>query len=213
MAYIKRLNISLKVLVCAFLALINSVPQISSPAYSQISPPSKAQQDPSKSARLSRVERLDGLYATLRMAENPKAASVIAEQIERIWEHSGSNTADIMLQRAKKAIEQKNYDLALDLLDHLIPLKPDWAEVYHRRAVVFFLIKDEDSAMRDLRTVLAKDPNHFQALAGLGLLLQRTGNEKAAFAAFSRAVEVHPYLEDLAEKVTKMRDMIEGQPI
>lgn len=183
------------------------------PAAAQGTPAAKALTEPEKPARQSREARLEALYAKLREAENAKAGAIIADQIERVWESSGSDTANLMLQRAKKAIEQKSYPLALDLLDHLIPLKPDWAEAYHRRAIVHFLMKDEDGAMRDLRAVLSREPKHFQALAGLGLLLQTTGNEKAAYLAFKRAVEVHPYLEDLAEKVSKMRVAIEGQPI
>jgi tetratricopeptide (TPR) repeat protein len=199
-------------LLLGFLACLG-VQAWDAPALAQGTPAVKTGVAPEKPTRLTREARLDALYAKLKTAENAKAGEIIADQIERIWENSGSDTANLMLQRAKRAIEQKNYDLALDLLDHLIPLKPDWAEAYHRRAIVHFLTKDEDGAMRDLRAVLAREPRHFQALAGLGLLLEMTGNEKAAYAAFTRAVEVHPHLEDLAEKLAKMRIVIEGQPL
>ena len=43
---------------------------------------------------------------------------------------------------AVEAMEEKNYPLALDVLDQIIVIKPDFAEAWNKRATVYFLIDD-----------------------------------------------------------------------
>lgn len=164
-------------------------------------------------AALTDAQRLDRLFARLKAAESAQAAKPFAVQIERAFERSGSDTADLLLQRIKQAIEAKKNELALDLSDYLITLKPDWAEPYHRRSIVHFLLRDEEAAMRDIRAALAREPRHFHALAGLGTMFRTMGNDKAAYNAFTKTLEIHPYFSDLKATHDKMRSEIEGKPI
>lgn len=193
----------------AFIVLIASaVPIGIAPAFAQ------ASTNPAlPEAQLRTAQRLDKLFERLGEAADAQAARGIANEIERIFERSGSETADLMYQRAKTAMEAKEFDLALDLLDFVVTLKPDWAEAYHRRAIVHFIRKDEDAAMRDVRAALAREPRHYHALAGLGGLLRGMGNVKGAYKAFTRALEIYPHMGDLKDSVEKMKPEAEGQPI
>lgn len=162
---------------------------------------------------LSEAQRLDRLFERLKAAPDANAAKLAAERIERTFEKSGSDTADLLLQRVKQTIEAKEFGSALDLLDYIITLRPDWAEGYHRRAVVHFLQKDTEAAMRDVHATLAREPRHWHALAGLGALLRQSGNAKAAYRAYRAALEIHPHFGDLKETLEKMRPEIEGNPV
>lgn len=157
--------------------------------------------------------RLDRLFERLKLAGNANAAKPVAEEIERAFERSGSPTADLIYTRAKEAMNAKDFDLATDLFDYVIALKPEWAEPYHRRAVIHFIRKDQDAALRDVREALAREPRHFHALAGLGGILQQYGDRKGAFRAFSRVLELNPHFPDLRDALEKMRPEVEGQPI
>lgn len=178
------------------------------------SSPAAAQQqaEPSPPARLSESQRLDRLFERLKAAPTAEAAKALANQIEQRFEKSGSDTADLMLQRAKLAIESKNLDTALDLIDFVVTLKPDWAEAYHRRAIIHFILKDEESAMRDIRLALAYEPRHFHALAGLGRLLQMMGQKKGAYQVYQRTLDVHPHFPDIAPALERLKKEAEGQP-
>ena len=92
-------------------------------------------------------------------------------------------------------------------------LKPNWSEAYHRRAIVHFLLKDEESAMRDIRQSLAHEPRHFHALAGLGQLLQMMGKRKQAYQVYRRAQDVYPLFPDLEKMLERLKLEAEGQPI
>ena len=141
------------------------------------------------------------------------AARIVAADIERALERSGSATSDLLFTRAKEAMQARDFDLALDLLDYLTALRPQWAEPFHRRAMIHFVRNDRDAAYRDIREVLAREPRHYLALAGLGGILRASGNAKGAYKAFSRALEIHPYLADIKEQIERMKVEVEGQPI
>lgn len=190
-------------LIAALIAVILA----SSPALAQQRP------EPAPATRSGETQRLDRLFERLKAAPTPEAAKSLAHQIEQRFEKSGSDTADLILQRAKLAIESKNLDTALDLIDFVVTLKPDWAEAYHRRAIIHFILKDEESAMRDIRLALGHEPRHFHALAGLGRLLQMMGQKKSAYQVYQRTLEVHPHFPDIAPLIERLKKESEGQPI
>lgn len=159
------------------------------------------------------AKRLEALFERLRDAENVAAAKKAEIEIDKIFERSGSATADLMFERAKLAFVTKDFPLALDLLDYVTTLKPDFAEAYHRRAMVHVLQKDEEAALRDLKLTLGRQPRHFHALAGLAMVLQALGDKKGAYRALTRVRELNPHFPDIAEQLEKLKLDAEGQPI
>jgi len=156
---------------------------------------------------------LESLYDRLARAKDGPEASAIVKQIERRWMRSGSETADLLLVRAGQAAAAKDNETALELFDFMIMLRPQWAEAYHRRATLLFSMNDHDGALRDIQATLTRDPRHFSALAGLGMIMQQVDNKKAAYRAFTRALELNPHMTNLKEMVEKLKPEIEGQPL
>ena len=100
------------------------------------------------------------------------------------------------MTRVKAAIEAQDLDLALKLLNSIIELKPDYVEAWNRRATIYYMKKDFGRALADIRQVLAREPRHFGAMSGLGMILQEFGDEKHALEIFRRALAVHPRLQE-----------------
>jgi len=115
--------------------------------------------------------------------------------------------------RVKTAIDDKEYDLALKLLNVIIEIKPDFTEAWNRRASVYFTKKDFPRSLADIREVLVREPRHFGALSGLGIILQDLGDEKGALEAFRRALAVHPHLERVPELMKQLTEKLEGRDI
>jgi Tfp pilus assembly protein PilF len=61
--------------------------------------------------------------------------------------------------------------------------------------------------------VLAREPRHFGALSGFGIILQELGDDKRALEVFRRALAVHPRLERIPDLVKKLSDKIDGRDI
>jgi tetratricopeptide (TPR) repeat protein len=163
--------------------------------------------------KLSRAERLDALYGALKAAPNARAAQAVEERIEAMLAQSGSDTADLLIVRARSVMEAKEYDLSIELLDSVIELSPDFTEAYAQRATALYLKKEINRALADLRVVIAREPRHFTALAGLGVILQDIGNDKLALDAFRRAVAIHPHLKGIPNLIKRLEPKVEGREI
>jgi tetratricopeptide (TPR) repeat protein len=118
-----------------------------------------------------------------------------------------------LMSRAKKAIDDNNYDLALRLLDAVIEIKPEYTEAWNRRATVYFLKKDYGNSLADLGKVLTREPRHFGALSGLGLIMQDIGDDKRALDAYRKALDVYPRLKGVSDKVKSLVEKVEGRDI
>ncbi len=115
--------------------------------------------------------------------------------------------------RVKTAADAKDFDLAIKLLNAVIDIKPDFVEAWNRRATVHFTKKDFGRAIADIHQVLAREPRHFGALSGLGIILQELGDDKRALEVFRRALALHPRLERIPDLVKGLADKVDGREI
>ena len=161
----------------------------------------------------TREQRLEQLFGLLKQAPSEQVAQAVEARIEAMMLQSGSDTADLLIVRARSMIDAKDYDLSLQLLDSLIEIAPDFTEAYAQRATVHYLKKDLYAAIADLRVVVAREPRHFTALAGLGVILNDIGEKKNALEAFRRAVALHPHIKQIPELLKRLEIEVEGREI
>jgi tetratricopeptide (TPR) repeat protein len=156
---------------------------------------------------------LSDLYAQLATAENEAAAKKFSSQIERLWRISGSDTINLLMTRAAKAISEKRNDLAEKLLNSAVSLAPDYAEAFNQRAFYRFTQNQFEAAVGDLRRVLALEPNHYKAMEGLAQIWKETGNEKGAYEVMKRLLEVHPFAAGAQKTFDELKREVEGRGI
>ena len=160
-----------------------------------------------------RTQNLDRLFEALKVAPDDDSAKYVENRIWAIWLGSPSDTANLLMGRVKTAVDGKDLDLAIKLLDAVIDIRPDFVEAWNRRATVYYTKKDFGRALADIHEVLAREPRHFGALSGLGIIFQELGDDKRALEVFRRALAVHPRLERIPDLVKKLSDKIDGRDI
>ena len=138
--------------------------------------------------------RLDTLFADLKRERNEKAAERIATRIREEWVKSGSASVDLMMLWAQQAIEAKKYDVALDFLDQVVTLQPEYAEGWNRRATVHFMMRNYRKSMSDIEHTLQLEPRHFGALSGMAQIMAASGRKEMALRAWQRVLDVYPML-------------------
>jgi tetratricopeptide (TPR) repeat protein len=166
-----------------------------------------------RSQQGDKAHNLDRLFEALKVAPDDDSAKYVENRIWAIWIASNSDTANLLMGRAKTAADAKDYELAIKLLNAVIDIKPDFVEAWNRRATVYYTKRDFGRALADIHEVLAREPRHFGALSGLGIILQELGDEKHALDAFRRALAIHPHLERIPDLVKKLSDKIDGRDI
>lgn len=185
------------------------------PAQAPAEPPSLESllKPPPKDPEVSRKEVLADLFERLHEAPDEDSAELVAGAIEKIWAQSGSDTVDLLMHRATELVEKEQLDLALDILDSVVEMAPDYAEGWNQRATVFFLKHEYDRSLDNLRYVLALEPRHFKAINGLGLIMQEFGDKEAALRAFRKVLELYPQLPDTQRLEQELAREVEGQDI
>jgi len=170
---------------------------------------------PSKLPRVGadKTRGLDFLFGALKAAPDEASAKHVEARIWAIWMQTPSDTAAVLMMRAKAAMDAQQMDVALKLLDAIIKLRPDWTEAWNRRATLYYLQNDYARSLSDIQQVLAREPRHFGALAGLGMIMQDLGDEKHALEAFRKALAINPHLEKVPDLVKTLSEKVEGRDI
>lgn len=184
----------------------------------ELAPPGTSKKLPEAPAKLPKVsgdktKNLDFLFGALKAAPDEASAKAVEARIWAVWTATPSDTAALLMTRAKAAMDGKNTEVALKLLDAVVKLRPDYVEGWNRRATIYYLQNDYSRSMEDIRQVLIREPRHFGALAGLGMILQETGDERRALEAFRKALAINPHLERVPDLVKTLTEKVEGRDI
>jgi tetratricopeptide (TPR) repeat protein len=176
------------------------------------------QKPPEAPAKLPKVggdknKNLDFLFGALKVAPDEVSARHVEARIWAAWLQTPSDTVALLMTRSKAALDAHQTEVALKLLDAVIKLRPDYVEAWNRRATLYYLQNDYGRSLADIQQVLVREPRHFGALAGLGMIMQDLGEDKRALEAFRKALDVDPYLEKVPELVKTLTEKVEGRDI
>lgn len=202
----------------ALAVALMSLPVESLRAQEATPPPTQQKKLPEAPEKLPRVgadrtRGLDFLFGALKAAPDEASAKHVEGRIWALWTATSSDTTILLMTRAKTALEKKEPEVALKLLDKVVRLKPDYVEGWNRRATLYYLQNDYAKSLADIREVLIREPRHFGALAGLGMIMQEFGDDKRALDAFRKALEINPHLDKLPDMIKTLTEKVEGRPI
>ncbi|MDG4851488.1 MAG: hypothetical protein EOQ55_23295 [Mesorhizobium sp.] len=205
----------MRILFAFFIALVLSGTTLPASAQDEATPPA-ASPPPAITpppVASTRQGRLDQLFADLRRERNEKAAERIAGRIWNEWNQSGSASIDLMMRWAQRAAEDQKFDVALDFLDQVVTLQPDYAEGWNRRATVHFLMKNYGKSMSDIDHTLRLEPRHFGALSGLAQIMAETGHKQSALEAWQKVLTIYPMMRSAQGQVSTLSEDLAGEGI
>lgn len=153
-------------------------------------------------------EQLEYLFARLLAAADENEADNVGVQIQQLWLRSGSATTDLLMRWALIADDANQSILALDLLDGIIAIQPDFAEAWHRRAIIAYGTGDLSAAIADIERTLALEPRHFGALAGLGQIYHRIGEDELSLRALQAALAINPFMSGTRDLATEIENAL-----
>lgn len=159
------------------------------------------------------LSTLDQLFFDLKRERNERAAERLSQKIWAEWFKSGSASIDLMMTWSQDAVKAKKYHVALDFLDQIVTLQPDYAEGWNRRATLHFLMNEYGKSIADIKRTLALEPRHFGALSGWGMILKNSGQKEQALKVFLQALQVYPMMRNAQAEVAELTDELAGDDI
>ncbi len=157
--------------------------------------------------------RLDGLFARLQATDDRAEVERLTGAIWSIWHQSGRPGVDALMLEGRRFMRLGPLHSALGNFSTAVKWAPDFAEAWHKRATVHFLMGNYPASVADIRRTLALEPRHFGALAGLGLIYLKLDEERAALEALERALEINPHLAGTRQKVEELHDKLDGKKV
>ncbi len=155
----------------------------------------------------------DQMFQDLLEAPTPEEANDTALDIWAAWMESGSDAADLVMERAVQAQAMGDLELARALYDRTLAIQPDFAEAWNRRATVFLAEQNYAEALRDVNEALRLEPRHFGAWGGLGAVMESLGSTDEALAAYEKALEIYPHYISAQKGIARLQRAKQGRPV
>lgn len=149
------------------------------------------------------AEALHDEDATVR--DNAEGALV------QVWSRSGDQVVDALLKQGIQQMDAGLMGQAVDTFTRIIDLRPEFAEGWNKRATAYFLMGQYEQSLRDCDEVMTRNPMHFGALSGYGMIYVKLGDLERALEYFERALAVNPNLTGAQVSVDLIRQRLGRQ--
>jgi tetratricopeptide (TPR) repeat protein len=100
---------------------------------------------------------------------------------------------------------------AVETFTEVIKRKPDFAEGWNKRATAYFLAGEFEKSLADCDEVMKRNPAHFGALSGYGMIYLQLHKPEQALPYFERALAVNPNLTGIEQAVEAIKQFLEQQ--
>ena len=153
----------------------------------------------------------DGATAALVQALRDPDAAVRSEahdSLWAIWQRSGDPAIDSLLAQGIALMQSGRLPESVAVFSDVIARMPGFAEGWNKRATAYYLMGELDRSLADCAEVVKRNPVHFGALSGFGLIyLQKEDLPKAA-EYFEKALAVDPNLAQLKTVLEQIREVL-----
>lgn len=161
---------------------------------------------------VAQTTHLDELFQQLQAPEQEHSDQLEAE-IFNEWSKSGSSAMDLLLLRGRKAMEEGDFQTAIDFFTALTDHAPDFAEGWNARATAYFHAGLYGPSVADIERVLALNPRHFGAISGLAMILEELGRDQDALDAWHEVEELTPHKQSVKDNIKRLEVKIGGQTL
>ena len=125
-----------------------------------------------------------------------------------IWSRSGNDDVDHLLRAGVVEMQHGQLEASIDTFSEVIRRQPDFAEGWNKRATVYYLVGEYRKSAADCDEVLKRNPSHFGALSGYGMIWMRLDEPARALERFEQALAVNPNLDSVRETIDALRTLL-----
>jgi tetratricopeptide (TPR) repeat protein len=125
-----------------------------------------------------------------------------------VWSRSGDAEVDRLFAIGVEQMTERRGEAAVETFTLIIDRRPDFAEGWNKRATVLYLMGEYDRSLADCDEVMKRNPHHFGALSGYGMIYLKLGDPGRALGYFERALAVNPNLTQVEQTVEMLKQLL-----
>ena len=150
---------------------------------------------------------LPALAAALRDPD-PLVRGFVESAMWSVWSRSGAEDIDRLFAFGVEQMTQRQLDAAVETFSRVIQRRPDFAEGWNKRATVYYLLGDYRHSLADCDEVMARNPYHWGALSGYGMIYMQLDQPARAIEYLERALAVNPNLDQVAQTIEVLKTLL-----
>ena len=125
-----------------------------------------------------------------------------------VWSRSGDAAVDSILETGVAQMRDGQMEASVDTFSEVIRRRPDFAEGWNKRATAYYLLGEWRRSAADCDEVLRRNPQHFGALSGYGMIWLQLDEPARALERFEQALDVNPNLESVQRTIDALRALL-----
>jgi tetratricopeptide (TPR) repeat protein len=150
---------------------------------------------------------LDTLFAKLQTATDPSAIQSLEAAIWEQWTMVPDGEQRKLMFRGIAEMENQELESAVGTFTKLIVLAPELSEAWNKRATVHWLMGNLPASLSDICETIKREPRHFGAYSGLGMIRAQMNEPARAVAAFERAKKYNPHIIGLDAEIERLKGL------
>jgi tetratricopeptide (TPR) repeat protein len=159
-------------------------------------------------------EELGLLFNQLLEIQSSSEADEITLKIWEIWTNDAETKfGQSTMLEGVSLMNRNSLVAAEELFSELIRSSPDYIEAWNKRATVRYMMGQLENSLNDVYVVLSKEPKHFGAMSGLGLIMIQREDFEGALSAYKKLIAIHPFSKDALSLVPILEQRVLGKSI
>jgi tetratricopeptide (TPR) repeat protein len=148
---------------------------------------------------------LDTLFDKLRTATDPSAVQALEQGIWEQWTMVPDPKHRQLMLQGIAEMQQQELQQAVVTFTRLIEVAPDLSEAWNKRATVYWLLGNFPASINDICETVKREPRHFGAYSGLGMIRAQMGEHARAVAAFELAKKWNPHIVGIDDEIERQK--------
>ncbi len=148
---------------------------------------------------------LDTLFAKLQAATDPVAIQSLEAAIWEQWTMVPDQQQRAVLMRGIAEMQQQQLKNSIETFTNLIETAPDLSEAWNKRATAYWLMGNFTASLADICETVKREPRHFGAYSGLGMIRAEMGENARAVAAFELARKWNPHIVGIDSEIERLK--------
>ena len=153
------------------------------------------------------VTVLDTLFAKLQYATDPVAIQTLEAGIWEQWTMLPDPKQRELMLRGIAEMQQQQLKASVETYSRLIEMAPDLSEAWNKRATAHWLLGNFAASLADICETVKREPRHFGAYSGLGMIRAEMGENGRAVAAFELARKWNPHIVGIDAEIERLKAM------